>query len=98
MLVEHALEDLVIAAVEFILAFLGQELHAAEPGDLLEVEVLGDQTTAQMKSTDEAKGALAGASASHQDDGCVWVEKALIWRGGRQGIFDGHDGASGIPT
>jgi hypothetical protein len=47
-LIEHALEDLVIAAVEFVLALLGEKLLATETSDLLEVEVLCDEAAAQM--------------------------------------------------
>lgn len=91
-LIEHALENLIVPAVEFDFPFLAEKLHAGKTGDLLEVEVLCDETAAQMQSAYETQGALAGASTSHQDQRGIGVEDALIRRSGLQGSFDGHDG------
>jgi len=90
-LIEHSLEDLIVAAVELVLAVDAQELHARVAGDVVEVVVLGDEAAAQVQGANEAQGALPGAAAADEDDRGVRAEQALIRRRrGDGGVFDGH--------
>lgn len=97
-LVQHALEHLLVAAIKLVLAVGAQELHFRLAGDVLEVVVFGDEAAAQVQGTDEAQRALAGAAAADEDERGVRAEEALIRRrrrGGRRDVFDGHFDVSG---